>query len=77
MFAGALIMMFYNNWIMALTAIGSSLIGFVLMMLIMKKSQKYFMAQQLGLGEVNGHVEEIYSDTMLLRYITAARKLKG
>jgi ATP-binding cassette subfamily B protein len=54
-------MMFYTNWILALTAIGSSLIGFALMMLIMSKSQKYFTAQQQGLGDINGHIEEIYS----------------
>ena len=61
MFFGSAIMMFYNNWLMALTAIGASLIGFVFMSLIMGKSQKYFMRQQKDLGAVNGHVEEIYS----------------
>lgn len=61
MFIGAIIMMFYNNWIMALTAIGASLFGFVFMMLIMKKSQKYFSVQQNGLGKINGHIEEVYS----------------
>ncbi|MCL2696012.1 MAG: ABC transporter ATP-binding protein, partial [Clostridiales bacterium] len=61
MFVGALIAMFYNSWILALVAIGSSLIGFVLMMVIMKKSQKHFTAQQQGLGDVNGFIEEIYS----------------
>ena len=50
MFVGALIMMFYNNWLMALTAVASSLIGFVLMMTIMKKSQKYFKSQPMELG---------------------------
>ena len=61
MFIGALIMMFYNSWILALVAIGSSLIGFVLMTIIMSKSQKHFKAQQQGLGDVNGHIEEVYS----------------
>ena len=61
LFFGALIMMFYNNWIMALSAIGSTILGFILMMFIMKKSQKYFMEQQNQLGEINGHIEEIYS----------------
>lgn len=58
---GSIIMMFVTNWIMALSAIGASLIGFVLMSLIMKKSQKYFMQQQESLGEINGHIEEVYS----------------
>jgi len=61
MFVGSLIMMFYNSWIMALTAVGASVIGFALMMIIMTKSQKYFLAQQNGLGNIGGHVEEIYS----------------
>ena len=61
MLAGSLVMMFYNSWILALTAIFSSLFGFVFMALIMSKSQKYFARQQEGLGEANGHVEEVYS----------------
>ena len=61
MFIGSAIMMTCTNWIMALTAIGTSAIGFVFMMLIMLKSQKYFKEQQQGLGAINGHIEEVYS----------------
>lgn len=61
LFLGSIIMMFYTNWIMALTAIGSSLLGFLGMMLILRKSQKYFVAKQAELGNLNGHIEEIYS----------------
>ena len=61
MLAGSLVMMFYNSWILALTAIFSSLFGFLFMALIMSRSQKYFARQQEGLGEANGHVEEVYS----------------
>lgn len=61
MFVGSLIMMFYNSWILALTAIGSTIVGFAFMMFIMGKSQKHFQAQQEGLGDINGHIEEIYS----------------
>lgn len=60
-FLGALIMMFYTNWIMALSAIISTIFGFSIMMIIMKKSQKHFVAQQRELGSINGHIEEIYS----------------
>ena len=60
-FLGALLMMFITNWIMAFTAIGTTIIGFVLMMLILSKSQKYFTSQQEELGNINGHIEEIYS----------------
>ncbi|MBW3095400.1 ABC transporter ATP-binding protein [Bifidobacterium sp. 64T4] len=61
LFFGALIMMFYNNVIMTLCAIGSALLGLIIMGVIMKASQKYFSRQQIALGDVNGHVEEMYA----------------
>ena len=61
LFIGSIIMMFYTNWIMAFTAIGASLLGFISMSFILKKSQKYFTARQEELGNLNGHIEEIYS----------------
>ena len=61
LFLGSIFMMFYTNWILALTAILSSLIGFIGMSFILKKSQKYFIARQVELGNLNGHIEEIYS----------------
>lgn len=61
LFLGSLLMMFITNWIMALTAVGTTIIGFVLMMVILSKSQKYFKAQQEEIGNINGHIEEIYS----------------
>ena len=61
LFFGALIMMFYNNVIMTLCAIGSALLGLIIMGMIMKVSQKYFSRQQIALGDVNGHVEEMYA----------------
>ena len=60
-FLGALLMMFITNWIMALTAVGTTIIGFFLMITILSKSQKYFTSQQEELGNINGHIEEIYS----------------
>ncbi|MDR3240262.1 MAG: ABC transporter ATP-binding protein/permease [Clostridiales bacterium] len=61
MFVGSAVMMFRNNWIMALTAIGASVLGFAAMGITMSKSQKYFVRQQKDLGAANGHVEEIYA----------------
>lgn len=61
LFFGSIIMMFWTNWVMAITAIISSLVGFVGMMSILKSSQKYFIARQEELGNLNGHIEEIYS----------------
>lgn len=62
LFIGSIIMMFYTNWILAITGILSSLLGFVAMFVIMAKSQKYFNARQVELGKLNGHIEEIYSN---------------
>ena len=61
LFVGTIIMMFITNWILALTAIISSLIGFTGMIFILKNSQKYFTERQKQLGNLNGHIEEIYS----------------
>ena len=61
LFLGTIIMMFYTNWILAITAILSSLIGFAGMFAILGKSQKYFTARQVELGNLNGHIEEVYS----------------
>lgn len=58
---GSVIMMFVTNWILAITAIVASLIGFSFMFLILGKSQKYFDQRQVELGNLNGHIEEIYS----------------
>lgn len=61
LFFGSLIMMYVTNWILASVAVASTLLGFVLMVLIISKSQKYFVIQQRELGLINGHIEEIYS----------------
>lgn len=58
---GSLIMMIKNNIIMTLTAVLSTIIGLFIMMFIMGHSQKYFTRQQKHLGEINGHIEEMYS----------------
>jgi len=76
MLVGSLIMMFYNSWILALTAIFATIIGFALMMFIMKKSQKHFDAQQKGLGDINGHIEEVYSGHNVVKACNGGRGAK-
>jgi len=76
MFAGVLIMMFYNSWILAIVAIVSTVAGFALMTFIMSRSQKYFVAQQRGLGEINGHIEEIYSGHDVVKAYNGGRNAK-
>jgi ATP-binding cassette subfamily B protein len=76
MFFGASAMMFYTNWIMALTAIGASVLGFVFMIVTMSKSQKHFKTQQEGLGAINGHIEEIYAGHNVVKVYNGSRIAK-
>ncbi|WP_188204980.1 ABC transporter ATP-binding protein [Desemzia incerta] len=76
MFLGSLFMMFITNVPMTLAAIASTLIGFGLMILIVRHSQQYFGAQQKALGAVNGHVEEIYSGHNVVKAYNAERGAK-
>ncbi len=71
---GAIAMMIYTNWIMAITAMLSSLIGFILMFVILGKSQKYFIARQEELGKMNGHIEEIYSGYNVVKVYNGQEK---
>lgn len=61
LFIGTIIMMFVTNALMAITAIVSSLLGFIFMFGVLGKSQKYFSEKQEQLGALNGHIEEVYS----------------
>lgn len=76
MLAGSLIMMFYNSWILALTAVGSSVIGFSFMMVIMKQSQKYFKQQQTELGQINGLIEEVYTGHNVVKVYNGSGQAK-
>ncbi|MCL1904289.1 MAG: ABC transporter ATP-binding protein/permease [Oscillospiraceae bacterium] len=76
MFIGALIMMFYNSPILALVAIGSTFVGFILMAVIMSKSQKHFKVQQQGLGDINGYIEEIYSGHNIVKAYNGGREAR-
>lgn len=76
LFFGSVIMMFITNWLMALIAIGASLIGFVLMFFIISRSQKYFIKQQKLLGQLNGHIVEVYSGHNVVKAYNAERKLE-
>ena len=71
LFIGSIIMMFVTNYIMAITAIVSSLIGFILMFIILNKSQRYFTARQKELGKLNGYIEEVYSGLNVVRSCNA------
>lgn len=66
-----LVMMFITNAILAVTTIVCSLLGFLLVAVIMSKSQKYFDAQQRQLGELNGHIDEIYTGHNIVKIYNA------
>ena len=64
---GVVIMMFITNWTMALVAVVASIVGFMGMGAILKKSQKYFTMRQVELGKLNAHIEETYSGLNVVR----------
>ena len=76
-FIGCLVMMFITEWHMSLAAIGATLLGFALMGLIMSRSQKYFLARQTSLGQLNGYVEEMYTGHDVVRISRAEKKMKS
>lgn len=76
LFIGTIIIMFITNWIMAITAIVSSILGFALMMIVMTKSQKYFNEKQKKLGQLNAHIEEIYTGINVVRISNAREYTK-
>lgn len=74
LFIGTIIMMFVTNWVMAITAIVASLIGFAFMFIILIKSQKYFDLRQTELGKLNDHIEEIYSSLNVVKAYNGKEK---
>ena len=67
LFVGVTFKMFQTNWILALVTIGSSLFGFIFMGVILRTSQKYFKRNQKYLGQMNGHIEEVYTNYNIVK----------
>ncbi len=76
LFIGTLIMMFYTNWILAFTAIVSTFLGFIFMFAVLGKSQKYFVSRQVELGNLNGHIEEVYSGLNVVKAYNGQKECK-
>jgi len=76
MFVGTTIMMFITNWQMSVTAILSTIIGFFFSSMILKKSQKYFSRLQKEIGNMNGHIEEMYSGHNVVKAYNGAKEAK-
>ena len=75
-FVGCLVMMVITNWTMAGTSVFSTFLAFLLMMTIVGRSQKYFVARQKNLGNLNGYIEEMYTGHDIIRTSNADRKVK-
>ncbi|WP_195924276.1 ABC transporter ATP-binding protein [Sarcina ventriculi] len=76
LFLGSLFMMLKTNLIMTFSAVIATIIGFLFMILIISKSQKYFLRQQKYLGKINGHIEEIYSGHVIIKVYNGEEKEK-
>lgn len=74
---GVLIMMFSISWQMTLIAILILPISLIFVANVVKRSQKYFKAQQESLGEVNGHIEEVYSGHEIMKAFNAEEESVG
>ncbi len=66
-FIGCSLFMLFTNVPLSLIAIVTSVIGVVVMRIIIKKSQPFFSARQRHLGEMNGHIEEIYAGQLIVK----------
>lgn len=77
LFVGVIYKMFETNWILALVTIGSSLLGFVFLSLILKKSQRYFNRKQSDLGVMNGQIEEVYTNHNIVHAFGAKKEEKS
>lgn len=67
MFVGVFVMMLVISPSMTLIAAITIPLSLILMIIIVKISQKYFRAQQRALGNLNGHIEEAYSGQNVIK----------
>jgi len=76
MFLGALVMMYYTNWIMATAGVLTTVIGFGMMRVIIRRSQQYFALQQKELGKISGHIEENYTGHTVVKAYNGVKAAK-
>lgn len=74
-FIGCLVMMFVTEWHLALLSVGVTVIGMLLTVVIMSRSQRFFSARQKSLGKLSGYVEEMYSGHEVVRISRAGQKI--
>lgn len=71
---GVLVMMLSISWLMTIVALCIIPLSMILIMVIIKYSQKYFKEQQEYLGHVNGHVEEMYGGHNVMKAFNGEKK---
>lgn len=76
MLMGSFAMMLYNSWILTLTALGACAVAIILSLFIAKVSQKYFRQQQMELGRINGHIEEVYTGHNVVKVYNGGKEAK-
>lgn len=68
--------MFVTEWQMALAALATTLLGIIIIIAIISRSQRYFVDRQQNLGRLNGYIEEMYTGHDVVRISRANRKIK-
>ena len=71
---GIFIMMLTISWQMTLIAVVVLPVSMTMISLVMKHSQKYFIQQQNSLGDVNGHIEEMYGGHQVVKAFNGEEK---
>jgi ATP-binding cassette subfamily B protein len=71
---GVLIMMLTISWLMTIVALCIVPLSLVVVALIVRRSQRYFLQQQDYLGHVNGHVEEMYGGHIVMKAFNGEAK---
>jgi ATP-binding cassette subfamily B multidrug efflux pump len=71
---GVLVMMLTINWLMTIVALLILPLSFVLISVVVKASQRYFKKQQVYLGHIDGHVEEMYGGHIVMKAFNGEEK---
>lgn len=71
---GVLIIMFVLNWLLALVVIFTSIVSFLVAVIFVKLSQKYFRSQAKSVGDMSGHVEEMFNGHRIVKVFNHQKK---
>lgn len=77
MLIGSLLLMLLTNGTLAVTVVTVTVVGFLIISVIAKKSQPFYELQQKELGSLNGYIEEMYSGHNVVKVYNAANQAKN